>query len=345
MRDIFEEIFENQPLDPEESARRNMRPKLRARFYQAAAVGEGPDGFPVLLDGRPVRTPARRLLAAPARGAGGGASPRNGTRSSDKVDPAAMPLTRLANSIIDGVAPAPAPVRGRDREVSRHRPAVLSRRRAGRAGRAASAQHWDPVVEWARETLGARFVLAEGVIHAPQPAGGDRGGGGGDPARRRHQRVLAARRAQRRHHADRLGAAGAGARGRPRSPPTRPGLPRMSTRTGTWQFWGRDELSAGSAAPIASPRCRRRQRCWTRCASSFARVPRTSDRAPPRARSSPSPRRRVHRLKHQAPAGMRRREFGVALDRLVEACQRFVEPAQRLQRQPAVGSAPRRVPG
>ena len=56
MRDIFEEIFENQPLDPEESARRSMRPNLRARFYQASAVGEGPDGFAVLLDGRPVQT-------------------------------------------------------------------------------------------------------------------------------------------------------------------------------------------------------------------------------------------------------------------------------------------------
>ena len=56
MRDIFEEIFENQPLDPTESARRSMRPKLRARFYRAATVGEG---FQVLLDGRPVRTPAR----------------------------------------------------------------------------------------------------------------------------------------------------------------------------------------------------------------------------------------------------------------------------------------------
>jgi len=44
MRDIFEEIFENQPLDPEESVRRSMRPNLRARFYQAATVGEGRDG-------------------------------------------------------------------------------------------------------------------------------------------------------------------------------------------------------------------------------------------------------------------------------------------------------------
>jgi hypothetical protein len=32
MRDIFEDIFANQPLDPMEAARRNMRPNLRARF-------------------------------------------------------------------------------------------------------------------------------------------------------------------------------------------------------------------------------------------------------------------------------------------------------------------------
>ena len=68
MRDIFTEIFENQPLDPMESARKGGRPTLRKRFYNQAHVGEGgPDGFPVLLDGKPVRTPARRPLAAPTR--------------------------------------------------------------------------------------------------------------------------------------------------------------------------------------------------------------------------------------------------------------------------------------
>ena len=38
MRDIFEDIFENQPLDPMESARRNMRPNLRTRFYKDASA-------------------------------------------------------------------------------------------------------------------------------------------------------------------------------------------------------------------------------------------------------------------------------------------------------------------
>src|ERR1700754_5026080 len=109
MRDILEDIFANQPLDPVEAARRNMRPNLRARFYKDAAASESDDAFAVLLDGRAVRTPARNLLAAP-RLPIAQAIAAEWNAQEKVVDPAAMPLTRLANSIIDGVAPAPAPV-------------------------------------------------------------------------------------------------------------------------------------------------------------------------------------------------------------------------------------------
>jgi chaperone required for assembly of F1-ATPase len=169
MRDIFEEIFENQPLDPTESARRSMRPQLRARFYQAAAVGEASQGggFSVLLDGRPVRTPARALLAAPVRPLAA-ALAAEWNAQQDKVDPAAMPLTRLANSIIDGVAPAPAPVAA---EIEQYlRSDLLFYRAPGPSGLVAKERsHWDPIVDWASEAFGARFVLVEGVVHAPQP--------------------------------------------------------------------------------------------------------------------------------------------------------------------------------
>jgi chaperone required for assembly of F1-ATPase len=167
MRDIFEEIFENQPLDPAEAARRSLRPNLRARFYQAATVGEGPDGHAVLLDGRPVRTPARRQLAAPAP-ALAEALAAEWDAQKDKVDPAAMPLTRLANSIIDGVKPAPQPVAA---EIEKYLGTdLLFYRAASPAGLVVSQQqHWDPVIDWARDNLGARFVLAEGVVHVAQP--------------------------------------------------------------------------------------------------------------------------------------------------------------------------------
>src|SRR5690242_16513815 len=107
MREIFEDIFENQPLDPMEAARRAVGRNLRKRFYTEANAGEagerGEQGHPVLLDGKPVRTPARRPLAAPTHAlAKAMADEWNAQR--DVIDPARMPLTRLANAVIDAVA-------------------------------------------------------------------------------------------------------------------------------------------------------------------------------------------------------------------------------------------------
>jgi chaperone required for assembly of F1-ATPase len=67
MRDIFKEIFINQPLASMESARQGTQPTLRKPSMNARTP-EKPQVIalsPVLLDGKPVRTPARRLLAAP----------------------------------------------------------------------------------------------------------------------------------------------------------------------------------------------------------------------------------------------------------------------------------------
>ena len=85
------------------------------------------------------------------------------------IDPARMPLTRLANSIIDGVVEKSAEVAA---EVEKYlgsdllfyraeTPAVLVSRQA---------RHWDPIVAWSRNALGARFVLTQGVTFVAQPA-------------------------------------------------------------------------------------------------------------------------------------------------------------------------------
>src|ERR1700730_10334324 len=109
MRDLFEDIFPSQPPDPTEAARRAMRPQSRRRFYHAVSIAEGEGGFGLLLDGRPVMTPARRTLAAPTR-AWGEALAAVWEAQRDAIDPAKMPLTRLVNTIIDGVADAPSAV-------------------------------------------------------------------------------------------------------------------------------------------------------------------------------------------------------------------------------------------
>jgi len=168
MRDIFEEIFINQPLDPMESARKGARPRLSKRFYKSAHVGEGgADGFPVLLDGKPVRTPARRPLAAPTRALAETIA-REWDAQGDMVDPTTMPLTRLVNAIIDGVGEQHAAVA---EEIVQYLGSDLVCYRAdapeGLVER--QTQAWDPLLAWARDDLGARFVLAEGVMHMAQP--------------------------------------------------------------------------------------------------------------------------------------------------------------------------------
>jgi chaperone required for assembly of F1-ATPase len=168
MRDLFEDIFKNAPLDPVQAARRAMRPQLRRRFYQRAEVEDTDGGFRVVLDGRPVKTPARRTLAAPKRVLAQ-ALAAEWDAQRDVVDAAKMPLTRLANTIIDGVTDVPSVVAD---EVKRYLACDLVFYRApGPAGLVTwQANAWDPVLAWVRETLGARFVLAEGIAFVTQPA-------------------------------------------------------------------------------------------------------------------------------------------------------------------------------
>jgi chaperone required for assembly of F1-ATPase len=167
MKELFETFDAERPLDPNEAARRSMRSTRRRRVYQAATVGESDGGFGVLLDGKPVRTPARRPLVSPRRSiAEAIAFEWNG--QGDTIDPATMPLTRLANAIVDGVAPAPQPVLD---EIAKYVASDLVFYRADRPQGLVlrQAQSWDPLLAWARETLGARFICAEGVIYTAQP--------------------------------------------------------------------------------------------------------------------------------------------------------------------------------
>jgi chaperone required for assembly of F1-ATPase len=140
------------------------RPK---RFYRTVSVGGADPAFRVLLDGRPMRTPAKRELAVPSL-ALAEALAAEWDAQGEHIDPASMPLTRLVNSAIDGVAGREDEVRA---DIAKHAasdlvcyraeaPAGLVRRQAGA---------WDPVLAWAHEALGARLVLGRGIVPVAQP--------------------------------------------------------------------------------------------------------------------------------------------------------------------------------
>jgi chaperone required for assembly of F1-ATPase len=161
------ELFESPAGNPIEAARRGARPALRRRFYENATVSETPDGYAVQLDGKPVHTPARRPLAAPSL-AIAQALASEWNAQTDVVDPAKMPLTRLANAIIDGVAETPKAVAD---EIKKYLASDLLFYRAGGPQGLVEwqARHWDPILQWAAEALGAKFYLGEGVVHVAQP--------------------------------------------------------------------------------------------------------------------------------------------------------------------------------
>ena len=168
MRDLFEEIFAAAPANPIAAAQRAMRPPLKRRFYQRVDLAPADEGFSVELDGKPVRTPARRLLAAPTRPLAE-ALAAEWDAQRDEIDPAGMPLTRLANTIIDGVAAAePAIIAEIEKYLGSD--LVCYRATTPDALAARQAQHWDPVLAFARERLGASFVVTQGVQFVAQPA-------------------------------------------------------------------------------------------------------------------------------------------------------------------------------
>jgi chaperone required for assembly of F1-ATPase len=137
------------------------------RFWKQAAVTEGADGWGVALDGRPLRTPARAVLAVPAPAlAEAIAAEWNGV--GDVVDPRALPLTGFANAAMDRVAPDTA---GFARRLAAYAESELIAYRAdGPASLlAAQAAAWDTWVAWLARRYDVGLTLTSGVMHVAQP--------------------------------------------------------------------------------------------------------------------------------------------------------------------------------
>ena len=167
MRDFFTRNVQDPPIDPLEAARRATRPQRPRRFYASAVVGEADKGFAVLLDGRPAKTPAQQPLVAPTK-ALAEAVAAEWANQHDVIDPADMPLTRLSNSILDGVAKTPAAVAA---QVAAYLDSdmLCYRADAPEGLIARQAAQWDPIIAWARAVLGAEFLVARGVMFVAQP--------------------------------------------------------------------------------------------------------------------------------------------------------------------------------
>lgn len=136
---------------------------LPRRFYKDVQVS---DQNQILLDGRPVKTPLKAVLQLPNRRLAE-AVVAEWMAQTDVINPALMPLTRLANTAIDRATSERAHIVN---EIVQYGGSDLVLYRAGQPEKLLELQnrHWDPVLAWAQAALNAKFQPATGVVHKAQ---------------------------------------------------------------------------------------------------------------------------------------------------------------------------------
>ena len=137
------------------------------RFYREVTVDLGELGHRILLDGRPMRTPAKQALAVPtARLAEAIADEWREQR--DKIRPDTMPLTRLASTAIDRM---PVQRQAAIEEVMAYADTDLVCYRAAEPFELVQRQQhaWQPMLEWLTQTYGVELAVTTSILPLVQP--------------------------------------------------------------------------------------------------------------------------------------------------------------------------------
>jgi chaperone required for assembly of F1-ATPase len=139
------------------------------RFYKEAAVEAGDGGWLVLLDGKPMRTPAKTMLMVPTPSlAEEIAAEWRAVPENAEINTAHLPLTRLAATGLDRVAARQVEIVD---DTAKYAGSDLLCYRATTPDSLVKAQRetWQPLLDWAAERYGARLTVVEGISFVEQP--------------------------------------------------------------------------------------------------------------------------------------------------------------------------------
>lgn len=137
------------------------------RFYKSVAVITGEHGWGVTLDGKSLRSPAKKDLSLPSR-ALAAAIAAEWNAQGEKVRPQSMPLMQFAATAIDRVGPERARIvadlagyAGTDLICYRasEPPSLVAR----------ESQHWDPLMDWLRRRYDVSLNVTRGIVPVSQP--------------------------------------------------------------------------------------------------------------------------------------------------------------------------------
>ena len=139
------------------------------RFYKETAVEPAGNGFRVLLDVKPMRTPAKAILVLPTKSlAEAIAAEWHGVPDKAEINAAHLPLTRLAATGLDRVVPRREEIIV---DTAKYAGSDLLCYRATTPESLVKLQHdaWQPLLDWAEERYGARLLVASGITFVDQP--------------------------------------------------------------------------------------------------------------------------------------------------------------------------------
>lgn len=140
------------------------------RFYELTAVERAEDGHRVLLDGKPMRTPAKVVLVVPTQALAEAIAGEWGDiPEKAEINVSHLPLTRLAATGLDRVT------RQRDQvieDTAKYAESDLLCYRAKDPPSLVERQStlWQPLLDWAASHYDASLVVAEGTSFVAQPA-------------------------------------------------------------------------------------------------------------------------------------------------------------------------------
>ncbi len=139
------------------------------RFYTSAAVKETGRGFEIVLDTRPVRTPGKQVLTLPHKTVAEAVAAEWAAQG-EKIDPARMPFTRFANTVIDRIAGRRDEVVD---EIAGYGASDLLCYRADGPDSLVERQAlaWNPLLDWLEKQYSARLVVTSGIVHVSQDPG------------------------------------------------------------------------------------------------------------------------------------------------------------------------------
>ncbi len=167
MSDVEFEIDDGEPVfDPVKNAQKAMRAVLPKRFYKAAEAVETEAGFAVQLDGRTAKTSGRKPLVLPSLLLAQLVAAEFAAQK-EFIDPFSMPVLRIVNPAIDSVSGLMADVRA---DIANYAGTDMLCYRAHEPEKLIARQNeqWNPIMGRVEQEIGARFILAEGVMHVAQ---------------------------------------------------------------------------------------------------------------------------------------------------------------------------------